>query len=232
MDSNNKEEQNQAPEEIGLETDSSTVRTTAPEHLPEAIVQNEKKTMSIGRLVLIGLALVVVSFVAGYIVEYFTAVRPRIVELRQLAEQSQTNYTELENHANDLQTQVEDLQSKNETLTNNNQALTDLNDALTGQTKLDSLHVSLLMSLYDVSSARLALERGDTASARLALTNTDAVLDDVKSRMAPETQQVITDIQTTLAEALSKIDQPSAQDDLQELENQLKTIENSLFLTP
>lgn len=232
MQSDPKEEPQKSPEEIGLEPNSSSVRTSPPERAPEVVVQPEKKSRSIGRLLLIGLGLAAVFFLAGVLVVYFSAVRPRVDEIRSLEEKYSQDTSALEDQIGDLQSQVDELEDKNSDLTNNNEALTDLNDSLVDQTRLDSLHVSLLMALNDITSARMALAGGDLAGARLALSNTDATLEELKMHMTADTQDVVAQIQADLADMIDFLDQPPARDDLLDLENRLKDIENRLFIAP
>jgi hypothetical protein len=223
MESNQEQEEEKAPEEIGLETDSSSVKSTPPSAPPETPSRRESRTASFGRFFMYALFLAVIAFVAGLTVEYFVIINPQMAELQKIADTSQAKVEKMNSQITDLQNQVS-------TLTPLKAKNTDLSDQLTQA----QMHIYLLAALHDVTAAHLALQEGDTAGAKLALKNTPQNLDNLKSLMTPDTQQVITDMQVRLAITMGILDRDpkAAMSDFTVMENNLTTMENNLFMQP
>lgn len=218
---NKDQEKEPLPDEIGLEADSASIRSTPPEAAIEPPARRESRAAGALRMLLWALIVAAIAFAAGLAVEYYVIVRPQMATLQELADQANLKVETMTDQITDLEGQVSSLQP-----------LETKNKTLTEQLDQEEMHVSLLSALSDITSAHLALSNQDPAAARLALQDTGAKLDDLKAKMTPDTQQVIADLQTRLENTLDILERNpvDAMTDFTVLENNLRTIENELFL--
>jgi cell division protein FtsL len=214
MEENQDKDKEVTPEEIGLQEDSASVSSTPPAALPETPVRRESRARSFGRTLLYSLLLAAIAFAAGLAVEYFVFLKPQMVELQSIAAASNEKVDQLTTERDKLQDQVAALQP------------------LADESQQAQMHVTLLSALNDITTAHLELEQGDPAAAKLVLAKTSKTLDTLKSQMEPDTRQVIVDMQTRLGNTINIMerDPEAAISDFSVLENNLRTIENNLFM--
>lgn len=105
------------------------------------------------------------------------------------------------------------------------------NENLSGQLSEVQLHVDMMRSLVDITSAELALAKDDLVTAKASLTGTDARLENLQEMFEGEDQQTIDGMRTRLSLVLEELetDASAAMSDLEVLASNLLALERSLF---
>lgn len=130
-----------------------------------------------------------------------------------------------------------DLGHANATITSNTARIATLeavNETLQADLDSATLHMQVLKALSGVRAASLAVAADDYAGARLSLIQASEALDTLSSLLGPEQDDVLTAMQQSADQALTKVksDLKSAQQELDQLMQNLMQLENNLFSSP
>ena len=205
------------PEQPATETAPAQPEQPATEP-PTA--QPEKPKMGrfqrILRTALIGLAAVIVVFLAGFLTDHFVRYSPMKAELTQ----SQDELSQANQDISDLQSQINNL---------NDQLA--INENL--QTELDSAnqHIELLQALVELRTARIELGNDNIAGAKVALLNTFSRMENLKPLVETVDATLAANMFSRLDLILTGIDSDpvTAQTDLDLLAENLLSVETLLF---
>ena len=148
-------------------------------------------------------------FALGLVATWFFQVGPLTIELEKVRVEIELLESELED--------LRPLQTENE----------QLSDAL----KTSESHRQLLIILFDVTSAQLALAQGDTVAAKAALIGTRASLLEFEKMLSAADADTVGDLIKRLELVPGEIDtnETAASLDLEVLANSLLSLERSLF---
>ncbi|MFV9675747.1 MAG: hypothetical protein ACNYZI_10235 [Anaerolineales bacterium] len=148
-------------------------------------------------------------FALGLVATWFFQVGPLTIELEKVRVEIELLESELED--------LRPLQAENE----------QLSDAL----KTSESHRQLLIVLFDVTSAQLALAQGDTVAAKAALIGTRASLLEFEKMLSAADADTVGDLIKRLELVPGEIDtnETAASLDLEVLANSLLSLERSLF---
>lgn len=200
----------------------------AAEPLP---TQESGRFQSILRTALIGLAAIIVVFLAGFLTDNFTRYGPMKATLTENMTQSQNELSQANQNISDLQNQIDNL---NDQLTKANSLITSIEqDKVNLQAELDSanLHIELLMVLVELKTARNELGNDNIAGAKVALSNTSARLEKLKPLVETVDATLAVNMRTRLNLILTGMDSDlvTAQADLDLLAKNLQSVETLLF---
>lgn len=172
------------------------------------------------RTLLIWLAVVAVSFLAGVLIFNFVRYQP----LNEMLVQTQNELAQSNQNVSDLEAKLAAASDKVTTLENDNLAL---------QSELDTAttHLELLQALVDINNARLALVDGDVLAAKVSLENTSAKLEVLAPRIAEVDTNLAQSMPQRLALILAGLDSDieTAKVDLELLTGNLLDVEAALF---
>jgi cell division protein FtsB len=172
-------------------------------------------------LALIGLAAVVVVFLAGFLTDHFARYSPMKAEFSQ-TKQSMA----------DLQSQVDDLSAQRTAANDRISALEQDKESL--QTDLDSanLHIELLRTLVELKTAHIELQNDNLSGAKVALSGIAARLETLKPLVETVDANLAASMQTRLNLIMDSVDtnSPTAQADLGLLAKNLQSVETLLFV--
>jgi uncharacterized protein HemX len=196
------EEQPASPEQPEPETQSGQPEPALPTDeqppTPPTFMEKVKRWTT---KALIGLLVVALIFLAGFLTNYFVNTRPLQASLAEQAEeiaQIQSQMETLENRNTDLST----------SLSNANARISDLEGDITGlqaDLEMADMHLLLLHTVNDFNTANLALSNGDISGAKVALLATPKQIE-------------------TLLPLIATVDPPLANN----LENRFKMIQDNL----
>jgi chromosome segregation ATPase len=172
------------------------------------------------RLGLIGLGIVVLLFLAGFLTDHFVRYQPL-----------NASYITISQQAADLQKQVTGLKDE---LTAANAQIVDLKSNKTGlQSDLATAltHVELLRAMSEIQAAQVALANADVSGAKVALVDTPKRLENLKSAIAPVDAALAENMSARLDTAIAAIDTNigAAKTTLATLANNLLNIEALLY---
>ncbi len=147
------------------------------------------------RLGLIGLGVVILLFLAGFLTDHFVRFQPLNASYKAVSLQAadlDKKATSLSGELTTANAQIVDLKSKNADL----QA--DLAAALT--------HVELLRAMSEIQAAQVALANADVSGAKVALVDTPKRLENLKSAIAPVDAALAENMSARLSTAITAID--------------------------
>ena len=184
------------------------------------------------RLALIGLAAVVVVFLAGFLTDHFARYSPMKAELAKNLTQTQDELSQAKQSMADLQSQVDDLSAQ---LAAANDRISELEqDKESLQADLDSasLHTELLRTLVELKTAQIELQNDNLSGAKVALSDITARLETLKPLVETVDANLAVSMQTRLNLILDSMDtnSPTAQADLGLLAKNLQSVETLLFV--
>lgn len=183
-------------------------------------------------LALIGLAVVVVVFLAGFLTDHFARYSPMKAELTGNLTQTQDELSQAKQSMTDLQSQVDDLSAQ---LAAANDRISALElDKENLQANLDSanLHTELLRTLVELKTAHIELQNDNLSGAKVALSGIAARLETLKPLIETVDANLAASMQTRLNLILDSMDtnSPTAQADLGLLAKNLQSVETLLFV--
>jgi cell division protein FtsB len=202
------------PTETEEKSEELLVEAQAQEPAPEK--QPPSKFALVLRKALIGLAVVAVIFLAGFLTDHFVRYAP-------LARELESNQAELE----EAEQEVSDLQDENDRLTSANQAAEDEIETLEDELTTAQANLVFYQVLVDVNTARIRLFLEDSEGAQEALANTQDNLED----LLPVIEKVDSELALSLPRRLDLIisgierDPETAQIDLTLLTKDLLALE-------
>jgi cell division protein FtsB len=175
-------------------------------------------------LALIGLAVVVVLFLAGFLTDHFARYSPMKAELTENLTQTQSELSQSKQSMADLQSQVNDLSSQLAVTNEDKENL---------QADLDSanLHIELLRTLVEIKTAHIELQNDNLSGAKVTLSDTATRLETLKPLVQTVDSNLAANMQTRLNLVLNSMDtdSPTAQADLELLAKNLQSVETLLF---
>lgn len=200
------------PEVEHVETESSPVQAEEP--------QKVERFQRILRLALIGLAAVVVVFLAGFLTDHFARYSPMKAELSQ-TKQSMAG----------LQSQVDDLSAQLAAANDRISALEQDKENLQADLDSANLHTELLRTLVELKTATIELQNDNLSGAKVALSGTDARLETLKPLVTTVDANLADSMQKRLNLILDSMDtnSPTALADLGLLAKNLQSVETLLF---
>ncbi len=172
------------------------------------------------RLGLIGLGVVVLLFLAGFLTDHFVRFQPLNASYKAISLQAADLDKKASTLSGELTTansQIADLKSKNTDLQ------TELSAALT--------HVELLRAMSEIQAAQVALANADVSGAKVALVDTPKRLENLKAAIAPVDAALAENMSARLGTAITAIDTNigAAKTTLAALANNLLNIEALLY---
>jgi hypothetical protein len=147
------------------------------------------------RLGLIGLGVVVLLFLAGFLTDHFTRFQPLNASYKAVSLQAAALDKKASNLSGELtaaNAQIVDLKSNKTGLE------ADLAAALT--------HVELLSALSEIQAAQIALANADVSGAKVALVDTPKRLENLKPAIAPVDAALAENMSARLGTAITAID--------------------------
>jgi outer membrane murein-binding lipoprotein Lpp len=201
------------PELEHAETESSPIQAEKP--------QKKERFQRILRLALIGLAVIVAVFLAGFLTNHFVRYSPMEAEL------SQTKQS-----VADLQSQVDDLSAQLTAANDRISALEQDKDNLQAELDSANLHIELLGTLVELKTAHIELQNDNLSGAKVALSGTAARLETLKPLVETVDANLAASMQTRLNLILDGMDtnSPTALTDLGLLAKNLQSVETLLFV--
>ncbi len=183
-------------------------------------------------LALIGLAVVVIVFLAGFLTDHFARYSPMKAMLTGSLTQTQDELSQTKQSMTDLQSQMGDLSAQLAAANDRISALEQDKKSL--QVDLDSanLHIELLRTLVEVKTAHLELQNDNLSGAKVALVGIAARLETLKPLIETVDANLAASMQTRLNLILDNMDtnSPTAQADLGLLAKNLQSVETLLFV--
>jgi hypothetical protein len=172
------------------------------------------------RLGLIGLGVIILLFLAGFLTDHFTRFQPL-----------NASYKTISLQAADLEKQVTGLKGE---LTAANAQIVDLKSSKTGleaDLTAAATHVELLSALSEIQAAQVALANADVSGAKVALVDTPKRLENLKIAIAPVDAALAENMSARLGTAITAIDTNigAAKTSLASLTDNLLNIEALLY---
>ncbi|MFO7583988.1 MAG: hypothetical protein R6W69_04585 [Anaerolineales bacterium] len=182
-----------------------------------------------GIYALIGLAVVALIFLAGFLTSYFVNVRPLQASLANQGEE-----------LSEIQVKLDSLESRNNELSASLSsaktqvfALEDDIQALQADLEMAGMHMLILHTINDFNTANLALSNGDISGAKVALLATPERIEILLPLIATVDAPLANNLESRFAMILSNLesDSQTAQFDLGLLTKSLLNVE-TLLLAP
>lgn len=185
----------------------------------------------IGIRLLIGLVVIAIVFLSGFLTDHFTRYSPMKSELTETLSQTQDDLNQANQSIADLESKINNLTTQladaNERIAALEQEKEDL------QTNLDSatLHLELSRTLFELRTAQIELGNGNAEEARQALSKIAPRLETLKPSIETVDANLATNMETRLTLILDSMDSnpTTAQADLGLLVSNLQSVEVLLF---
>jgi DNA repair exonuclease SbcCD ATPase subunit len=183
-------------------------------------------------LALIGLAAVVVIFVAGFLTDHFARYNPMKAELTENLTQTQDELSQAKQSMADLQSQVDDLSAQLAAANDRISALEQDKENLQADLDSANLHVELLRTLVELKTAHVELQNDNLSGAKVALSGIAVRLETLKPLVEMVDANLAASMQTRLNLILDSMDTnlPTAQADLALLAKNLQSVETLLYV--
>jgi chromosome segregation ATPase len=183
-------------------------------------------------LALIGLAAVVVVFLAGFLTDHFARYNPMKAELTGNLTQTQDELGQTKQSMTDLQSQMDGLSAQLAAANDRISALEQDKENLQADLDSANMHTELLRTLVELKTAHIELQNENLSGAKVALSGIDARLETLKPLIETVDANLAASMQTRLNLIMDSMDtnSPTAQADLELLAKNLQSVETLLFV--
>lgn len=183
-------------------------------------------------LALIGLAAVVIVFLAGFLTDHFARYNPMKAELTENLSQTQGELSQVKQSMADSQSQVDNLSAQLAAANDRISVLEQDKESLQADLNSANLHVELLRTLVELKTSHIELQNDNLAGAKVALSDTAARLETLKPLVETVDANLAASMQTRLNLIMDSMDtdSPTAQADLGLLAKNLQSVETLLFV--
>jgi cell division protein FtsB len=203
----------------------------------ESLPAQAEKSPKVGRfqrillLALIGLAAVVVVFLAGFLTDHFARYSPMKAELTENLTQTQDELSQAKQSTADLQSQMDNLSAQLTAANDRISALEQDKESLQADLDSANLHVELIRTLVELKTAHIELQNDNLSGAKVALSDTAARLETLKPLVETVDANLAASMQTRLNLIMDSMDtdSPTAQADIGLLAKNLQSVETLQF---